>query len=95
MDDAIQAASSAHDFKLLVAGDGRTATSMDDLGQRTEAPAPAPTAPVAEPSPLAASAPSNGYASAPPNSYVPAPSNGHTSAPANGRPSAPPPGLLG
>jgi twitching motility protein PilT len=95
MDDAIQAASSAHDFKLLVAGDGRTATSMDDLGQRTEAPAPAPTAPDAEPSPVSASAPSNGYASAPPNSYAPAPSNGHSSAPSGGRPSAPPPGLLG
>ena len=43
MDDAIQAASSPHDFKLLVAGDGRTATSMDDLargGRTDEAPAP-------------------------------------------------------
>ncbi len=84
MDDAIQAASSPHDFKLLVAGDGRTATSMDDLarGGRTDeapAPAPAPASPVREPSPLAASAPSSG----------------HASAPSNGRPSSPPPGLLG
>jgi hypothetical protein len=31
MEDAIQAASSPHDFKLLVAGDGRTSTSMSDL----------------------------------------------------------------
>jgi twitching motility protein PilT len=31
MEDAIAAASSPHDFKLLVAGDGRTSTSMDDL----------------------------------------------------------------
>src|SRR5581483_11697706 len=81
MDDAIQAASSPHDFKLLVAGDGRTATSMDDLSRRdelsrrddpsrtgsdTEAPASAPVAPVREPSPLTASAPSNGRASSPP-----------------------------
>jgi twitching motility protein PilT len=86
MDDAIQAASSPHDFKLLVAGDGRTATSMDDLarGGRTDeapapAPAPAPASPVREPSPLAASAPPSG----------------HASAPSNGRPSSPPPGLLG
>jgi twitching motility protein PilT len=32
MEDALQVATSPHDFKLLVAGDGRTATSMDDLG---------------------------------------------------------------
>ncbi len=32
MDDALRVASSPHDFKLLVASEGRTATSMDDLG---------------------------------------------------------------
>jgi twitching motility protein PilT len=31
MEDAIRVASSPHDFKLLVAAEGRTATSMDDL----------------------------------------------------------------
>jgi twitching motility protein PilT len=31
MDDAIKVASSPHDFKLLVAAEGRTSTSMDDL----------------------------------------------------------------
>jgi twitching motility protein PilT len=31
MQDAMRVASSPHDFKLLVAADGRTATSMDDL----------------------------------------------------------------
>jgi twitching motility protein PilT len=31
MEDALRVASSPHDFKLLVAADGRTATSMDDL----------------------------------------------------------------
>jgi twitching motility protein PilT len=86
MEDAIQAASSPHDFKLLVAGDGRTATSMDDLvrgghnhpasapvsGEQSQAVrAPAPALPFREPSPVTASAPSNG------------------------RPSSPPPGLLG
>jgi twitching motility protein PilT len=71
MEDAIQAASSPHDFKLLVAGDGRTATSMDDLShtareQEVAAPAPAPAAPVAEPTPMMASAPTNGRPSSPP-----------------------------
>jgi twitching motility protein PilT len=31
MEDAIRVASSPHDFKLLVAAEGRTSTSMDDL----------------------------------------------------------------
>jgi twitching motility protein PilT len=38
MEDALRVASSPHDFKLLVAGDGRTATSMDDLGDTTARP---------------------------------------------------------
>jgi twitching motility protein PilT len=33
MDEAMQFASSPHDFKLLVASDGRRGTTMDDLGQ--------------------------------------------------------------
>jgi twitching motility protein PilT len=33
MDQAMQAASSPHDFKLLVAADGRRGTTMDDLAQ--------------------------------------------------------------
>jgi twitching motility protein PilT len=32
MEDALRVASSPHDFKLLVAAEGRTATTMDDLG---------------------------------------------------------------
>ena len=32
----MRVASSPHDFKLLVAGEGRTATSMDDLAGRDE-----------------------------------------------------------
>jgi twitching motility protein PilT len=43
MEDALRAASSPHDFKLLVAAEGRTATSMDDLGDaRREPAAPTP-----------------------------------------------------
>ena len=84
MEEAVQAASSPHDFKLLVAGDGRTSTSMDDLAHAARPSAPA------EPTPAPASAPT-----APP--VVPAgePSALATSAPTNGRPSSPPPGLLG
>ena len=37
MEDALRVASSPHDFKLLVAADGRTATSMDDLSPRHDA----------------------------------------------------------
>jgi len=32
MEDALRVASSPHDFKLLVASEGRTATTMEDLG---------------------------------------------------------------
>jgi twitching motility protein PilT len=32
MEDALRVATSPHDFKLLVASEGRTATSMDDIG---------------------------------------------------------------
>jgi twitching motility protein PilT len=50
MEDALRVASSPHDFKLLVAGDGRTSTSMEDVGgpspePRPETPAPAPRRP--------------------------------------------------
>ena len=31
LEDALQVATSPHDFKLLVAAEGRTATTMDDL----------------------------------------------------------------
>jgi twitching motility protein PilT len=31
LEDALRVSTSSHDFKLLVAGDGRTATSMDDI----------------------------------------------------------------
>jgi twitching motility protein PilT len=36
MEDALRVATSPHDFKLLVAAEGRTATSMDDLGDARE-----------------------------------------------------------
>jgi twitching motility protein PilT len=37
MDDALRVATSPHDFKLLVAGEGRTATSMDDVADAVKA----------------------------------------------------------
>jgi twitching motility protein PilT len=66
MEDALRAASSPHDFKLLVAADGRTSTSMDDLAgadHRRESPGPGP---VQHASPAPPSAPLNGHTSAPP-----------------------------
>jgi hypothetical protein len=45
MEDAMRVATRPHDFKLLVASEGRTATSMDDVADtmrpRDDAPAPA------------------------------------------------------
>jgi twitching motility protein PilT len=44
MEDALRVASSPHDFKLLVASEGRTATSMDDLGDAAKSTAEEPEA---------------------------------------------------
>jgi twitching motility protein PilT len=79
MEDAVRVASSPHDFKLLVAGDGRTATSMNDLTRSARSSNGAGAAP-AQPT-------------APPQPREPHAVTGST--PANGRPSSPPPGLLG
>jgi twitching motility protein PilT len=92
MEDAVQAASSPHDFKLLVAGDGRTATSMDDLqGDRhhEESLAPASPPPAARVAPVASEPPAQVAAGSP------SPSPSPTLASGNGRPSAPPPGFAG
>ncbi len=73
MDDALRVATSPHDFKLLVAGDGRTSTSMADVGEAAArsvsadpghgpAASPAPTPP-----PLVPAGPAhNGHSSPPP-----------------------------
>ena len=68
MEDAMRVASSPHDFKLLVAGEGRTATSMNDLTRREERSEPAAPAPSREPAPVTAAGPgpANGRPSAPP-----------------------------
>jgi twitching motility protein PilT len=46
MEDAVRAATSPHDFKLLMAADGRRGTTMDDLddAQARNAANPIPTA---------------------------------------------------
>src|SRR5579884_270546 len=77
MEDALKVASSPHDFKLLVAAEGRTATTMDDLGDAQDragvgpvtltrphsAPAPAgPTVPGSPPPSPGSSAPPPGVA---------------------------------
>jgi twitching motility protein PilT len=54
MEDAVQVATSPHDFKLLVAAEGRTSTSMEHLVQEQPAEEPSepePRAPVATPAP--------------------------------------------
>ncbi len=62
MDDAMRVATSPHDFKLLVAAEGRVSTSMEDVGggesasreeprEPVAAAAPAPPRPVTPPSP--------------------------------------------
>jgi twitching motility protein PilT len=69
MEDALRVATSPHDFKLLVAGDGRTSTSMEDLGGggQEEAP-PAEIASRRTPPPVVPrpGAVHNGYSSPPP-----------------------------
>jgi twitching motility protein PilT len=68
MDDAMRVASSPHDFKLLVAGEGRTATSMNDLTRRESEHESATPTPASEPAPLVSTGPgpANGRPSAPP-----------------------------
>jgi twitching motility protein PilT len=94
MADALRVASSPHDFKLLVAAEGRTSTSMADLGDANDRVAAGPTTlrqPVAPvPAGPPGAAPRNG-SSGPPGA---APRNGSSGPPGsvsrNG--SSPPPG---
>jgi twitching motility protein PilT len=71
MEDALHAATSPHDFKLLVAGDGRMATSMDDIGGfkapevKTEEPMPSP-APRRPAPPVPAGGPARNGSAPPP-----------------------------
>ncbi|HTU85392.1 MAG TPA: type IV pilus twitching motility protein PilT [Solirubrobacteraceae bacterium] len=90
MEDAMAAASSPHDFKLLVAGEGRTATSMADLNGREHRDA----VPVEESRPPAAPIPAEPVPVAPVPDEPPSPVAA-SSAPSNGRVSSPPPGMLG
>jgi twitching motility protein PilT len=85
MDDALRVATSPHDFKLLVAGDGRTSTSMADVGEA------AARAAVAGPGHGPAALPAG---SPPPPPRSPAPAVAPAGPSPNGR-SAPPPGFPG
>jgi len=73
MEDALRIATSPHDFKLLVAAEGRVATSMEDVGGGEERPALAPRPPAPPREPVLASAPAAPPASpaAPPPSVAP------------------------
>jgi twitching motility protein PilT len=98
MEEAVQAASSPHDFKLLVAGDGRTSTSMSDLQNdrhHDEAPpsaGPAHATAAVPHEPVPAGSP---HAPAAPAGHAVPPSPAPALSSANGRPSAPPPGFGG
>jgi twitching motility protein PilT len=69
MEDALRIASSPHDFKLLVAAEGRTATSMEDVIESAETASAAGPVTLKRPGPPASGAsPGNGRSSAPPPS---------------------------
>jgi twitching motility protein PilT len=63
MQDALRVASSRHDFKLLVAAEGRTSTTMDDFAARREPEAEVPRPPGPPSAPVT---PVPGRSSAPP-----------------------------
>jgi twitching motility protein PilT len=70
MEDALRVASSPHDFKLLVAADGRTSTSMEDVAEEprreTGTPASPPSGPGQRPSPAPPAAPQRTTSAPPP-----------------------------
>jgi twitching motility protein PilT len=88
MEDAMRVATSPHDFKLLVAAEGRIATSMDDVGGETSDPEPEPEpAPSGEPVGVAAAPPE------PPRAPVAPPPVAPPRTPSDGpAPSVAPPG---
>jgi twitching motility protein PilT len=65
MEDALRVATSPHDFKLLVAAEGRTATSMDDLVDPNRVPGAAGPVTLKRPGPPAPAI-SNGSSAPPP-----------------------------
>jgi twitching motility protein PilT len=64
MEDALKVASSPHDFKLLVAAEGRTSTTMEDVSDAEDDVEAAEPRPVERP--VVAPSPGNGRSSAPP-----------------------------
>ena len=87
MEEALRVATSPHDFKLLVAAEGRTATSMEDLGDARSAAGPVTLRQSGQPGPVPAgsvpagppgAATRNGSSSAPPGAAT---RNGSSSAP--------------
>ncbi len=88
MEDAMKVATSPHDFKLLVAAEGRIGTSMDDVGGGAEA-----TGAPEEREPAMAAAPAEAPRPVAP-APVPAPAPAAPRAPADGgAPSVAPPGF--
>jgi twitching motility protein PilT len=89
MEDAMRVATSPHDFKLLVAAEGRVATSMDDVGGG-QTPS-APDEPVEPREPAERAEPREPVGVAPARSAPPAPPPAAPAPPAAAPPSGPPP----
>jgi twitching motility protein PilT len=67
MDDALRVATSPHDFKLLVAAEGRTATSMDDIVDSSRSATAAGPVTLKRPAPPVASGAGSNGSQAPPS----------------------------
>ena len=67
MEQALRVASSPHDFKLLVAAEGRTATSMEDLGDATHSVGPVSLRPSGTPVQAPAGPPERNGSTGPPS----------------------------
>ena len=66
LEDALRVASSPHDFKLLIAADGRTATTMGDLDEANPSEGSAGPDTLRRPTPAPIPGAGNGHVSAPP-----------------------------
>jgi twitching motility protein PilT len=89
MEDALRVASSPHDFKLLVAAEGRTATSMEDLMDASKGAESASAGPDTLRTPVPVGAPPESNGGSPPMT----PPGGSMSGPPSAPPPPGPPGL--
>jgi twitching motility protein PilT len=81
LEDALRAASSPHDLKLLIAAEGRTATTMDDLGDAMGEPVAPPAPDLDEEEAAATRALALQGVPAPPGALPAAPGGGRSTPP--------------